>query len=505
MLESLTEDEIKAIVAEAVAAAFASNISPPGPPSPPRPQGPPAANNGNNGTNGWRIEDLGYFNPDLPDPADTPVKTISSHTYYRDVYVFVERLKDLQAIKGEELVRSNIHASLRGTALDWYTVQLTEFERRSLRRLPLSDGWYAVLVARFKLKVSQALNKLRDLSYGPELKGKSARAFVQTVFPQGAQGPRGVPGQAAVGTTTNSWHPDELGFFDPDLRDEEVIGKGDIVYLGSHPYYRNVFVFTERIKHVAKIKGEQAVRLNLHTCLRGTALEWYSWKLTKFEKESLSKISLEGGWITLLIEHFKERSAQAGIDVLASEGITLGLKNSHAYNRSCQESEFYFVTPPYHWLKRRSWGCHIKPTSRNRTYKKGRNRTRQIDRRRLRPSLEVKAKPHREIALPHSEAKIPVKIKSSLPDDRAFLFDPRHASTGLTVYSHAVNANMSFVTAVNRTNKPTNLAAYTRASTLSDLDTVIAYQANPTAAVQWLLKRTAFRFILPQTPVEQPR
>jgi hypothetical protein len=213
-----------------------------------------------------------------------------------------------------------------------------------------------------------------------------------------------------------------------------------------------------------------------------TALEWYSWKLTKFEKESLSKISLDRGWITLLIEHFKERSAQAGIDVLASEGITLGLKNSHAYNRSCQESEFYFVTPPYHWLKRRSWGCHIKPTSRNRTYKKGRNRTRQIDRRRLRPSLEVKAKPHREIALPHSEAKIPVKIKSSLPDDRAFLFDPRHASTGLTVYSHAVNANMSFVTAVNRTNKPTNLAAYTRAGTLSDLDTVIAYQANPTAA-----------------------
>jgi len=39
-------------------------------------------------------------------------------------------------------------------------------------------------VARFKLRASQALNKMRDLSYGPEevLKGKSARAFVQTVF-----------------------------------------------------------------------------------------------------------------------------------------------------------------------------------------------------------------------------------------------------------------------------------------------------------------------------------
>jgi hypothetical protein len=121
------------------------------------------------------------------------------------------------------------------------------------------------------------------------------------------------------------------------------------------------------------------------------------------------------------------------------------LKNNHAYIGSCREVEF---------------------------------------------DIKVKAKPHHKearpvltaqhlIIPPHSEAKIPVKIKSSLPDDRDFLFDPCHTST---VYSHAVNANMSFVTAVNRTNKPTNLAAYTRAGTLSDLDTVIAYQANPTAA-----------------------
>jgi hypothetical protein len=71
-------------------------------------------------------------------------------------------------------------------------------------------------------------------------------------------------------------------------------------------YYRNVFIFKERIKDVAKVKAEQAVRLNLHTCLQGTALEWYSWKLTQFEKHFLRELSLEHGWITLLIKHFKE-------------------------------------------------------------------------------------------------------------------------------------------------------------------------------------------------------
>ena len=187
-----------------------------------------------------------------------------------------------------------------------------------------------------------------------------AAAFARNISPQGTPGPVGPQTPTGVGntngngngntstnTSTAPWRPEELGFFDPDLSDDAVIGKGDIVYLGTHLYYRNVFIFVERIKDVAKAKGGNTVRLNLHSCLRGTALEWYSWKLTEFEKESLSKISLERGWITLLIEHFKERSAQAGIDVLASEGMTLGVKNSHAYNGSFQDAEFDFdMTTP---------------------------------------------------------------------------------------------------------------------------------------------------------------
>jgi len=194
MPEPLNEDRIRAIVADAVAAAFARNISPEGPQGPPGPAGPPGpqgpvGGNGNNGTdgngtNGWRIEDLGYFNPDLSDPGDAPVKSLQNHTYYRDVYVFVERLKDLQAIKGEDLVRNNIHASLRGSALDWYTVELTDFERRSLRQVPLVDGWYTILVNRFKLRPSEALGKLTTLSFGPSevQQGRSVRAFAQAVF-----------------------------------------------------------------------------------------------------------------------------------------------------------------------------------------------------------------------------------------------------------------------------------------------------------------------------------
>jgi hypothetical protein len=47
-----------------------------------------------------------------------------------------------------------------------------------------------------------------------------------------AQGPPGLSDPSGVGYGTNctaSWRPDELGFFDPDLQDENVISKGDIV------------------------------------------------------------------------------------------------------------------------------------------------------------------------------------------------------------------------------------------------------------------------------------
>jgi hypothetical protein len=41
--------------------------------------------------------------------------------------------------------------------------------------MPLSEGWYSMFVAMFKLRAPQALNKMRDLSYGPEEVLKESR------------------------------------------------------------------------------------------------------------------------------------------------------------------------------------------------------------------------------------------------------------------------------------------------------------------------------------------
>jgi hypothetical protein len=182
--EVSAEARLQDIVDRAVERAIAdltTNIHPPGLPGPPGPPGTPA---GNNGVNGWIIEDLDITTVhDLSDPTNTLVKSLQNHTYHHDIHIFIEHLKDLQAIKGEDLVRNKIHASLRGSALDWYTVELTDFERRSLRQLPLVDGWYTMLVNRFKLRTSEALGKLTALSFGPAEvhQGRSVRPFAQAV------------------------------------------------------------------------------------------------------------------------------------------------------------------------------------------------------------------------------------------------------------------------------------------------------------------------------------
>ena len=55
--------------------------------------------------------------------------------YYRSVYLFVERVKNIILTKEEELMRINLNIYLRGTVLIWYTGELSELKRLILRQI----------------------------------------------------------------------------------------------------------------------------------------------------------------------------------------------------------------------------------------------------------------------------------------------------------------------------------------------------------------------------------
>ncbi|KAJ9405571.1 hypothetical protein DTO045G8_6601 [Paecilomyces variotii] len=136
---------------------------------------------------GWRQDDLGYFFPDLKDDdcvGDGPVVTLGSHTHYRDVLVFIDRIKDMATDKGELTVRTRVHASLRGAALQWFTAELTQFEKDSLRQLPIEQGWIPLLSKRFKKNAATAMQELSQLSYSmlDVREGRTPQGFVQSVI-----------------------------------------------------------------------------------------------------------------------------------------------------------------------------------------------------------------------------------------------------------------------------------------------------------------------------------
>ena len=64
-----------------------------------------------------KSKDVGFFNPDVSDEHGLgPVAIVSSDTVYRDIYTWVERLKDLVHIHGSDDVRQIIQPCLRGSA-----------------------------------------------------------------------------------------------------------------------------------------------------------------------------------------------------------------------------------------------------------------------------------------------------------------------------------------------------------------------------------------------------
>lgn len=85
----------------------------------------------------WNVIDLGYFDPHLDKSyGEREIVTVGKDLYFRSVILFIERIKDIAAVKGDALVRTNLNTSLRDTALKWYTAELSNLERIGLRNDP---------------------------------------------------------------------------------------------------------------------------------------------------------------------------------------------------------------------------------------------------------------------------------------------------------------------------------------------------------------------------------
>ena len=97
----------------------------------------------------WRPEDLGYFNGQKD-----------------DVHTWVDRIRELVALKGSPVVQANLSLSLREEAENWYHHELTKQQKWEL--LDPESGiepWIAALTHRFEMDPVEILAKLNKQRY----------------------------------------------------------------------------------------------------------------------------------------------------------------------------------------------------------------------------------------------------------------------------------------------------------------------------------------------------
>ena len=140
--------------------------------------------------------------------------------------------------------------------------------------------------------------------------------------PPGDPGPQGEPGPAGAASTggTERFNPDDVGYFDPFYDSKSVDTAPAIEHAGKSTFFRDIHVFLDRVKDVARAKGDTLLRQNLQICLRGAALAWFTTELTEDTKR-LVTYNIEE-WYRVLLARWKQPRAQ-GMSVLLRERYSM--------------------------------------------------------------------------------------------------------------------------------------------------------------------------------------
>ena len=114
----------------------------------------------------WNQADLGYFDLHLDRAyGKGEIVSVGKDVYYRNVVLFIQHFQSFVTFRGAALVKANIVTSLRGSALEWYTSKLSDFDRDALNNDPGVKSWVNTLFHRFKIPTSVALGLLTDETY----------------------------------------------------------------------------------------------------------------------------------------------------------------------------------------------------------------------------------------------------------------------------------------------------------------------------------------------------
>ena len=115
----------------------------------------------------FRIIDTNFFDSTLNIQFDTKdVMQIERDIYYKDVFLFVKRIKDVVTILSENVIRINLFTCLREIAQMWYTKEFNDLKKKVLRFLKNdTNRWCETLIKKFKQFVSSTFSNFISKRY----------------------------------------------------------------------------------------------------------------------------------------------------------------------------------------------------------------------------------------------------------------------------------------------------------------------------------------------------
>lgn len=107
---------------------------------------------------------------------------------------------------------------------------------------------------------------------------------------------------------TTRWNSNNIEFFDFNHDEKSTFIDQAMKHFEKNTYYRNVHIFTKKMKEMTIVLSLELVKRNLATCLRDTALIWHTAKLIDSVKRLLTYDNDVEKWIQTLITRFKKQS-----------------------------------------------------------------------------------------------------------------------------------------------------------------------------------------------------
>ena len=103
--------------------------------------------------NRFVIKKLKFFDFNYDDKStsiDSSLENINENTIFRDVHVFVNRIKNFVNTQNVEIIRKNLYRCLKKNALIWYTSLLTNMKKRLLTMNIELIEWENALMTKFR-------------------------------------------------------------------------------------------------------------------------------------------------------------------------------------------------------------------------------------------------------------------------------------------------------------------------------------------------------------------